>query len=120
MSTCLTVSTDGYHVCKKWGVKVNTSKCKIMSKENDNIEIDSETIEMVDNFVFLGSVVSNTSDDVSRRIVLASSAYGRLKEKVWGRNDIPNHISGSVAKWSKASNLGSNGCEFETALGHQC
>ena len=27
--------------CKKWGVKVNTSKCKIMSKENDSIKIDS-------------------------------------------------------------------------------
>ena len=29
-------------------------------------------------------------------------------------------MCGSVAEWSKASNSGSNGCEFETALGHQC
>ena len=29
-------------------------------------------------------------------------------------------VYGAVADWSKASSSGSNGCEFETTLGHQC
>ena len=49
------------NACKKWGMKVNSSKCKVMSQEMDDIQIDNETMEKVDNFVFLGSVVPNTS-----------------------------------------------------------
>lgn len=32
------------------------------------------------------------SDDIKRRIALASSSFGRLKENVWSRKDIPNCI----------------------------
>ena len=58
----------------------------------DNIKVNGKTVETVDNFVFLGSVVPNSSDDVKRRIALASVAFGRLKEKIWNRKDISNCI----------------------------
>ena len=80
------------NACRKWGLKVNPLKCKVMSQEMDDIQIDNETVAKVNHFVFLGSVVPNTSDDVKRRIALASSAFGRLKEKIWSRKDIPNRI----------------------------
>ena len=35
-------------------------------------------VDHVEEFVFLGSVVPDTSADVMRRIALAASAFGRL------------------------------------------
>ena len=80
------------NACKKWGLKVNPLKCKVMTQETDDIQIDNNTVDKVDHFVFLGSDVPNTSDDVKRRIAIASSAFGRLKEKIWSRKDVPNRI----------------------------
>ena len=79
--------------CQKWGLKINASKCKILSPESqDTIEINGEPVENVDQFVFLGSVVPNTSDDVKRRIALASSAFGRLKDNVWRNRAISSSL----------------------------
>ena len=55
---------------------------------NNNINIDGAQIESVDEFVFLGSVVPDTSTDVKRRTALASSAFGRLKKAVWDERNI--------------------------------
>ena len=75
--------------CKRWGLKVNGAKCKVLSPEQPSeIEINGEQIENVDHFIFLGSVVPNSSDDVRRRTALASSAFGRLKKNVWSNRDI--------------------------------
>ena len=49
-------------------------------------------VEAVDKFVFLGSVVPGTSDDIARRIALASSAFGRLRESVWRRGDVSQRL----------------------------
>ena len=89
----LQISTTELHkACKKWGLKVNQTKCKVLTSETRNITIDGNSVENVDNFVFLGSVVPDTADDVKRRIALASSAFGRLKEKIWRNRSIPLKI----------------------------
>ena len=41
---------------------------------------------------FLGSVVLGTSDDIARRVALASSAFGRLRESVWRRGDVSQRL----------------------------
>ena len=41
--------------CRKWGMKINGAKCKIMSPETTPINLDGNKLEHVDNFVFLGS-----------------------------------------------------------------
>ena len=74
--------------CKKWGMKVNPDKCKIISPDIGDIHIDGSIVGKVEKFTFLGSVVPESSSDVKRRIGLASSAFGRLKEKIWSRKDI--------------------------------
>ena len=79
--------------CKKWGLKINADKCKIISPDQpSNIQIEGATVEQVDSFVFLGSVVPTTVFDVKRRIALASSAFGRLKKNVWSKKGIPYSI----------------------------
>ena len=74
--------------CQKWGLKINAAKCKVLSPEQTPIEINGEAVENVSSFVFLGSVVPHTSDDVKRRIALASSAFGRLKNTIWNNRNI--------------------------------
>ena len=64
----------------------------MLASEPSNIIIDGNSVENVDSFVFLGSVVPDTADDVKRRIALASSAFGRLKEKIWRNKSIPLKI----------------------------
>ena len=76
------------NACKKFGMKINGSKCKILSPCNDEINIDGSAVEHVGEFVFLGSVVPDTSRDVQRRLSLASQAFGRLKNNIWSRKDI--------------------------------
>ena len=71
---------------------MNQTKCKVLTSETRNIAIDGNSVKNVDNFVFLGSVVPDTVDDVKRRIALASSAFGRLKEKIWRNRSIPLNL----------------------------
>ena len=78
--------------CKKWGMKVKAAKCKVLSNENDSIAIDGNQVETVDKFIFLGSIVPNTSDDIVRRIALATVAFGKLKHKIWSNNDLPVYV----------------------------
>ena len=74
--------------CLKWGMKINLDKCKVLTASNDNITIEGEHLENVDNFVYLGSSMPDTVNDVERRIGLALSAFGRLRKSVWSNRDI--------------------------------
>ena len=78
--------------CRKWSMKINGGKCKIISTSTDSIKIDGKSVDHVEEFVFLGSVVPDTSADVMRRIALAASAFGRLRKVIWDRHDISNHL----------------------------
>ena len=74
--------------CARWGMKINPTKCQVMSNDTNNIVLDQAPIEKVDNFVFLGSNVPSMEDDVKRRVRLASWAFGRLKSNIWSYHNI--------------------------------
>ena len=78
--------------CKKWGMKINGAKCKILSPLQDKIDIDGDEVEHVEEFVFLGSVVPDSTSDVNRRIALASTAFGRLNPTIWSKKTITKAI----------------------------
>ena len=79
--------------CKKWGLRINAKKCKVISPDLLNkIQIENGVVKKVDKFTFLGSVVLETSAEVKRRIGLASSAFDRLKRNIWSKREIPNKI----------------------------
>ena len=63
-------------------MKLNGAKCKIISPNDKGIVIDGEEVEHVEEFVFLESVVPNSSKDVIRRIGLASTAFGQLGKAI--------------------------------------
>ena len=75
----LKISTnDPEASCKKWGMRRNPDRCKIISPEADNIQIDGNKVE---RFSFLCSVVLGSSSDIRRSIGLTSSVFGQLKKK---------------------------------------
>ena len=78
--------------CRRWGMKMNVAKCKVISGEARQLVIDNTQVEAEERFVFLGSVVPGTSNDVARRIALASSAFGRLRQSVWRRGDMSQRL----------------------------
>ena len=89
----LQLATDQLQeTCKKYGMKICTDKCKVISNSHTNITIENENVENVEEFKFLGSVVPNSSLDVKRRIATANSAFGKLKKSVWSRRDIPKRL----------------------------
>ena len=73
---------------KKYGMKINTEKCKVISDSTTNLTIENEEIEILKGFKFLGSLVPNSSSDVKGRIALANSTFGIFKKSVWSRRDI--------------------------------
>ena len=72
-------------------MKINVKKCKVISPETDNITTEGNDIEKVESFTYLGSAVPGTESDAKRRIVLASTAFGNLKENIFGRKDVPKN-----------------------------
>ena len=74
--------------CLKWGMKINFDKCKVLTSSNDNIVIHGELLENVNNFIYLGSSVPDTTKDIERRIALAPTAFGRLRKSIWSKRDI--------------------------------
>ena len=68
--------------CLKWGMKINFDKCKVLTLSNDNIVIHGELLENVNNFIYLGSSVPDTTKDIERRIALALIAFGRQVESL--------------------------------------
>ena len=52
------------NACARWGMKINVNKCKVLSQNDRPIRIEGAIVENVDNFVFLGSVVPDTRENV--------------------------------------------------------
>ena len=79
--------------CKKWGRKINTAKCKVLSPCGDPVTIDNNPMGYVENFVFLGSSVSNSSDEIKRRIrIWYLQPFGRLNISTWKRPELSNDL----------------------------
>ena len=69
-------------------MKINFDKCKVLTSSNDNIVIHGELLENVNNFIYLGSSVPDTTKDIERRIALALTAFGRLRKSIWSNRHL--------------------------------
>ena len=73
---------------RKWGLKINPTKCAVMTPETEDIMIDNQIVPKVTEFKFLGSLVPNSASDVTHRVSLASQAFGRLRNAIWTSRDM--------------------------------
>ena len=69
-------------------MKINIDKCKVLTSSQNHITIQGNDIDNINDFVFLGSSVPNVKTDIDRRIALASTAFGRLRNSVWNKRNI--------------------------------
>jgi len=75
--------------CSEFGLTVSLKKTNIMGQDASNvpcIKIGDYTLEVVDDFTYLGSTISgNLSIDteLSKRIAKASATMARLTKRVW-------------------------------------
>ena len=49
--------------------------------------IQGELLENVNNFVYLGSSIPDTTKDIERRIALALTSFFRLRKSIWSNRD---------------------------------
>ena len=88
---------------EKVGLKLNSSKCKVMkanSKSNDKLNVRQDEVEEVDKFTYLGANVSKdggTTADIKRRIALASSQMKTLNN-IWKATSISRRTKASLFK----------------------
>src|SRR6202142_3562357 len=81
---------------EKFGLKLNMPKTKIMAVTRKfgplpEAIVGNNTIEVVDNFIYLGSQLckeGGSEGDVKRRLALAGATFHRLWEKVFKRHEI--------------------------------
>ena len=84
--------------CDNFGLTISTKKTEVMYQpapgnqyHEPQIKVNGQPLRAVDNFIYLGSTLSRNATidaEISRRISQASSAFGRLREKVWERRGI--------------------------------
>ncbi|GFS05811.1 hypothetical protein ElyMa_004691200 [Elysia marginata] len=75
------------------GLKISHSRSKVMkinTKSNSDVLIEGKSVENVTDFKYLGNYLTadgNTSREISARIVMASTAFYKLKN-IWKSNRI--------------------------------
>ncbi len=85
-------------VYRALGQKLNIKKTKVLHQYppyqpaiQPNIKVDNTTLEYVDHFPYLGSIISSKADidsEVNHRLSCASGAYARLRRRVFDDRDL--------------------------------
>jgi hypothetical protein len=83
---------------KRFGLTINIKKTEVMFQPKPGAQaqvpvvlVDGIPLNVVDSFCYLGSVLSNSAtidNDVTKRIALASGAFGRLEKRLWNERGV--------------------------------
>ena len=84
--------------CDNFGLKISTTKTEVMHQpapgspyHEPRITVKGQQLRAVENFTYLDSNLAQTPSidiEVQNRISKASSAFGRLRKRVWDRRGI--------------------------------
>ena len=109
--------------CDNFGLIINAQKTEVMfqpasekSYHKPHILMKGQRLQEVDNFNYLGSTLSRRTyidDEIKNRIPKASSAFGKLRKKVWERRGISQSTRVKVYKTVVLTTL-LYGCEAWT------
>lgn len=99
----LTIISNIYHAM---GLRINVSKTEIISQRNNpaeplTIQINGEDVKQVENFKYLGSVLTdkhNIDAEVLARINQATVSFGRLRSRVFDNTNLRIKTKVSVYK----------------------
>ncbi|GAA6071721.1 uncharacterized protein LOC117871822, partial [Tachysurus ichikawai] len=82
------------HACKEFGLTIILKKTNVMVQDADSpptITIEGYNLEVVENYTYLGSTISNSlsvDTDVNGRIAKASAVMARLNQRVWKNHNL--------------------------------
>jgi hypothetical protein len=100
----------------QYGMRFAPSKCKVLVQDWNsavpNLSLDDEVLDVVDNFTYLGSCVTNDGSihkEISLRVAKARAAYAGLGH-LWRRKDVSLKTKARVYNASVRSVL-LYGCE---------
>ena len=88
--------------CLRAGFVINTTKTEILSTSSldaPTFSIGENQLRNFENFTYLGTNLSFSGDltnEIQRRINLASSAFGRLSKRVFGNQNLTIHTKIAV------------------------
>lgn len=80
--------------CAEVGLSISEEKSKVMawnSNQTMEIYLNNTILEQVNEFRYLGSIISsdaNDTSDIKARIETASNSYNKLRNSVWKRKEI--------------------------------
>ncbi|KAL1255575.1 hypothetical protein QQF64_013636 [Cirrhinus molitorella] len=86
--TCLS------HACKEFGLTISLRKTNVMAQGTEsppNIVIDGYTLEVVENFTYLGSIISSSlsiDSEINSRIAKAATVMAKLNQRVWNNSNL--------------------------------
>jgi hypothetical protein len=87
---------------ERYGMRFAPAKCKVLLRDwvgaNPTLSMANSTLEIVENFQYLGATISsapNVVDDINGRIVKARLAFTKLN-KIWRRRDVRLAIKGRL------------------------
>lgn len=91
--------TDAFSsASKKFGLKINVKKTEVLYQPCSQaipeapIKVDHADLASVRDFTYLGSTISKDATldtELQKRMSKASSAYGRLRERLWNNHHVP-------------------------------
>ena len=92
--------------CDSFGLIISTKKTVVLFQSaprnaytEPSITVKGETLKVMDSCAYLGSALSRlVRNKICARIAKASTAFGRLTEKVWERNGLTTKIKLKVYK----------------------
>ena len=103
----------------KIGLVINTQKTEFMTNTSckKNLTLNNSDIKLVDDFIYLGSMMSSSESDIKRRLGLAWSTFWEL-ERLWRSKSVPTNLKVNLFKSTCLSILlyGCEGCTLTKKL----
>ena len=97
--------------CTDFGLTISLKKTQVIGQSADsqpNIQIADYTLEVVHDFVYLGSTISDTlslDTEISRRIGKVATTFSRLTKRVWKSRKLTEYTKIQVYKACVMSTL---------------
>ena len=85
------------HACREFGLTISLKKTNVIARDASqvpSVKISDYTLEVVEDFIYLGSNISNnlSLDTINRRIGKAACTMAKLTKRVWENKVLTENI----------------------------
>ena len=97
--------------CQDFGLTISEKKTQVMGQDTDSppdIKIGDQLLDVVNDFVYLGSTISDSlslDSELDKRIGKAATTMAKLNKRVWSNSKLTEHTKVQVYKACVVSTL---------------